>query len=131
MTIEAVLYARLSTFAGLAALIGNRAYPNVAPQGVSVPFLTWRWVSDVGYPAMGQDSGLTSARIQVDVIAASYLSMRAVSRQVRAALNRWRDPDADPPVIDCFRDTVLERAEDLGDAVLHLASLDFMLHYRE
>ena len=131
MTIDAVLLDRFSTFAGLVALVGDRIYANVAPQAVDLPFVTWRRVSAVRYPAMGSDSGIVSVRIQLDVIAKTYLSMRAVMDQLRAALQRWRDPDASPAVIDCTLENELEEVEDLADEVLHRGILDIMLHHRE
>ena len=131
MTIDATLYQRLSTFSGLTALTGDRLYPGVAPQSVNLPFVVWRRVSVVRYPAMGSDSGVVSVRIQFDIIAGTYSSMRAVVEQLRAALQRWRDPAASPEVIDCTIETELEQTEDLADAVLHRGIVDIILHHRE
>lgn len=131
MTIDATLYQRLSTFSGLTALVGARVYPGVAPAQVDLPFVVWRRVSVVRYPAMGSDSGVASARIQLDAIAGTYSSMRAVVEQLRAALQRWSDPDASPEVIDCEFANELEQTEDLADAVLHRGIVDIILHHRE
>lgn len=131
MSIDGTIYSRLSGAAGLTALAGDRLFPGVAPALVDVPFVVWRRVSVVRYPAMGSDSGLVSVRIQFDIIAGTYSSMRAVVEQLRAALQRWRDPAASPEVIDCTIETELEQTEDLADAVLHRGIVDIILHHRE
>jgi hypothetical protein len=129
VTIESVIYARLSGFAGLTALVSTRCYPNIAPQNVTVPFVTWRRVSAVRASGMGQDTGIVSARMQLDVFASTYLQMRAVSDQVRQALQRYRASGTDPEVLDTFMLNELDLFDDVTD--LHHGVTDVMIHYRE
>jgi hypothetical protein len=46
-TMDAALFSRLSSFAGLKALIGTRIYPAPAPQNAAYPLVTYQEVSRV------------------------------------------------------------------------------------
>lgn len=129
MTIEAVLFTRLSTFAGLTALVGTRIYPSVAPQNVTAPFVTYRRISAVRRSGFGQDIGIVSARFQLDAIALTYSSMRAVVEQIVLALQRWRSDLTNPAVIETFIENEYEIYEDEPD--LYHGAVDVIVHYRE
>ena len=128
MTIEAVLFTRLSTFAGLAALVSTRVYPLAAPQNVVLPYLTYRRVSSVRTSAFGSDTNNVTARFQIDVWAASFASARNVAEQVTLAMQRWRNTTG--TVVD---DTFIENQIDLYEPEIdtfHIA-VDIRTHYRE
>ena len=128
MTIEAVLYTRLSTFAGLTALVATRVYPLAAPQNVTAPYLTYRRVSAIRESAMGADANNVTARFQIDVWASSFASARNVAEQVRLAMQRWTN--ATGTTVD---DTFIENQIDLYDPEIdtfHIA-VDIRTHYRE
>lgn len=129
--VEPVVYARLSTFAGLTALVSTRIYPGVAPQNAALPMVTYRRISAQRPWGFGADAGLVVARMQFDVFAESYAASRAVAEQIRAALQRWSNEAATPAVLD----TVIENETDLyePDPVppLHHAVTDIMITYRE
>ena len=127
MTIEAVLFTRLSTFAGLAALVSTRVYPLAAPQNVVLPYLTYRRVSSVRTSAFGADTNNVTERFQIDVWAASFASARNVAEQVTLAMQRWRNTTG--TVVD---DTFIENQIDLYEPetdTFHIA-VDTRTHYR-
>lgn len=125
-----MLYDRLSGHAGLSALVSTRIYPNVAPQNVTVPFVTYRRVSAVRESGFGEDIGIVTSRFQLDMYAATYSGVRAIAEQVRAALQRYRASGTDPEVIDTFIENELETF-DAEPALLHRAVTDIQIHYRE
>lgn len=131
MTIESVLYTRLTTHAGLSALTALRVYPNVLPQNVSYPAISFRRVSSERPSAMGSDIGLVRARFQFDVWAESYdlaPGARTSAEQVRLALQRWSD--AGPPVVqEVFFLNDLDLFE--PQTALHHVALDFEVNYEE
>lgn len=114
---------------GLAALVGSRVYPTPAPQNVVAPFITYQRISATRRSGFGSDVGLVDARFQFDVIAATYISMRAVMDQLRQSLQRFRSAVSSPPVIDTFIENELDLYEDEND--LHHGVLDALLHYQE
>lgn len=90
MSIEARLYAQLTTHAGLAALIADRAYPVQLPQDVALPAVTYLRVSDA--PLLHRSGGAPTynrARFQVDAWATSYDGALALRKQIRAAMGAF------------------------------------------
>ena len=124
-----MIYDRATGHAGLSALISTRFYPNVAPQGVTVPFVTYRRVSAVRPSAFGADAGVVEARFQLDMYATTYSGVRAVAEQVRAAFQRWTNSSG-TVVYDCFIVSELE-SFDAEPALLHRAVTDILVHYAE
>ena len=131
MTIESVLYDRLTTHAGLAALTVLRIYPNVLPQGATMPAISYRRVSAGRPSAMGSDIGIVRARFQFDVWANNYDEadgVRPIAEQVRQALQRWNT--AGPPVV---QEVFFLNETDLYEPQtgLHHVALDFEVNYEE
>jgi len=87
--IETAVYTRLSTFAGLAALVSLRIYPNIMPQNTTMPACVYNVVSAQREKAMTPVTVMTTKRIQVNSYGTTYASAKAVSEQVRAALQWW------------------------------------------
>lgn len=79
-------YTTLAGYSGLSALVGARVYPDVAPQGVTCPYIVW---SEVGNNPMTSIGGgvpdCNNYRVQVTVVALTALNAREVAEQVRAA----------------------------------------------
>lgn len=129
MTIDAVLYTRLSGYAPLAALVGNRIYPDVAPQGVEVPFVVRRLIDEQRESGMGADLGLVAARHQFDVFGATHASRRSVMDALRAALQRWENLGSSPRVFDVL---IVSRQELFdGETELYRGILDVTVHHSE
>ena len=135
MSIESEIFDRLTGFAGLSALVGTRVYPQILPQDPTYPAISFRRVSAVRPSAMGSDVGVVFARFQVDVWDqddeagdAGYDSAKAVSEQVRLALQRWRTTTG-----TIVQDTFFITEQDLYvDALeVHHLALDFEVIYEE
>lgn len=129
MSVESEIYSRLTGFAGLTALVSSRIYPNLAPQKVAFPYVTYRRVSSVRESGMGDDIGIVSARFQFDVFSDTYLSARNALEQVRQALQRWRAPSGNPEIIDSLIENDLDTFE--PDPLVHHVLLDALIYYRE
>lgn len=128
MSVESVLFDRLTDFPALQALVSTRVYPVVLKQKTTLPALSYSRVSAERASAMGVDTGNVRARFQVDVWASSYASARDVTEQVRLALERYRN----------IIGTVIEDIYFLNDvdlyedetSIYHVA-LDFEVNYKE
>lgn len=120
-TIEAVR-AELAADAAVTALVGERIYPQVAPQGAAPPYVVMTVVSDVpsntfdGSPA----TRLVQSRIQVDCYARMYREARAVADAVDGVLGALSRPD-----LIAQREMTQESYE--NDAELHRVSMDFLV----
>lgn len=135
--LEAAVYARLAGFAGLAALAGTRIYPGARPQGALLPAVVYQRISTVRFSAMGVDSGVVKARVQLDAWALTFTAALDVKEQVRAALQRWRDAAAAVPILETFLDGEWNNKDETAEPVAtgqpgeFRAGLDVMIAYRE
>lgn len=85
--IEMALYAYLVNVAAVAALIGQRLYPNSAPPEKGYPYAVYKRVGGPRLGTMGGASGMDQASIVIDIWARTYASAKAVSIAIRQTLN--------------------------------------------
>jgi hypothetical protein len=91
MSADEEIYARVSGDAGVAALVGTRVYPLLAPQGAAYPFIRYQKISRVGEAvAFDAVNGVVNARFQFDAYAVTFTEARAIQDAVRACLDDWR-----------------------------------------
>jgi hypothetical protein len=92
LTIEAGLVYKLTTTAGLTALISTRVYLERIPQGATLPCLTYQRISTprvLAHDTSGS-AGTASPRFQFDAWATTYASAKSITDALRAALNGFR-----------------------------------------
>lgn len=120
MSLESDLYTRLSTFAGLTALVSTRIYPSRLPDNPTLPAVVYTRITTTHVLASG-DVPLVRARMQIDVWDDSYLDVVAVAAQVHAALDM-----ASPTGLVA---TIPENDSDDYDseALLHRKRMDFWI----
>ena len=90
MSLEAGLYTLLSGTAGVAALVGTRIYPVVAPQNATLRRITYFRVTDTpGYVFSTAAPKTGEPLFQVSCWGASYASAKAVAEAVKAVLGAY------------------------------------------
>jgi hypothetical protein len=129
--LEQALFTRLSTHAGLSALVSTRVYPLVAPQNPTLPYVTYQRVASSRVSAMGTDPGVAEALMQIDCWGETYLSALSVATKARLALERWRDGASDPEVLDAFIERDQDVFEDEAEPPLYRRSMDVRVWHRE
>lgn len=88
--LEEAIVSYLSGYSGLTSLVSTRVYPMRAPQSVTVPYVL---VQRISTPRMltqdmsGATGTLAHPRIQIEGWAETYLAAKAITDQVRAAMN--------------------------------------------
>ena len=85
------LFTRMTTHAGLSALVGTRVYPVQFRQSGTLPAIRYTTIGSTTPSAMGSDVGLTDYRYQIDIIDSTYSGANAVRVQLKLALVRWRN----------------------------------------
>ena len=128
MTVNADLTTILEAHAGLSALVGDRIHSNKLPQGETMPCITYRRISSTRISAMVADTGTVRAIYQYDVWATGYDSMRAVTEQLRQALQRYQGTDT-VEIEHIFVNPEIEFYED--ETELHHCAIDFEVIYKE
>lgn len=129
MTIVSAIYTRLQNTPTLTALIGTRAYRLIAPQGVIVPFVTYKCISSIREQGMGSDTGIVNSRWQFNAVAQSYEICSSICEGLLSGLQRWRDEAASVPVIDTSIEDVIDGYDD--DTALFNNIFELRIWYRE
>lgn len=87
MTIEDVIFSKLTAHAGLSAKIASRVYPVQLPQRPTLPALTYQRISTRFFPTRDQaHSSLERPRFQFDMYALTEKECSDVAQQLRSAL---------------------------------------------
>ena len=133
MTIESVLFTRLTGYAGLTALIGKRLYALVMPQAKGtekkLPCIVFQEISNKHIYSHSGESNLARSRYQFSCYDKTFAGARAVARQLQSALSAWSDMTVTPAVSVCFLDAEI----DLYDSTLETfrAVRDFVIWHKE
>lgn len=95
MTIANLLYSRLSTETGVAALVSTRVYPVLMPQSPTLPAISYQRISNTEQDGT---STLRVTRYQVDCWDDDYAGVQTLADAVRGALEEWTDTNQSPAV---------------------------------
>ena len=111
MSAEAAVNALLTAAAGVTALVSTRIYPTIAPEGTAPPLVVVELVSNVREPRIDAASAshLATSRIQLNLVAADYVTIKALREECIAACQFQRGviggvtvvailPDGDGPI---------------------------------
>lgn len=132
MSVDGAVLFRLENHAGLSALIGTRSFADRLPQGPVLPAVVFQRISTVRQRAMGSDPGIVMTRWQLSCWDSGKAGTKAVSAQVIAAFNRWRDTQDGTQIDDTFIDGELDDFEpDVGEIGFHRSLVDVIVHHRE
>ena len=100
MRIEQAIFNRLSTFAGLTALVGARIYPVRLPTRPDYPAISYFRVSRAANRTFGGNTPSASPRLQFDCWAKTYTGVKAIADQVIAALEGFSGTLGGPGGVD-------------------------------
>ena len=130
MNAHKAIYARLSGFAGLTALVGTRIAPDVIPSPAAWPAVTFHVIHTSTEKVSTSDPDLVMSLVQVDSFDKTRLGARTVAAQVMLALDRWRQTTAGGVTVDdCIFQTDMDAFE--PQSQVYQVSADFRLNYRE
>ena len=83
---ETALLRTLREDAGLSALVGNKVFALVIPQGTKLPCITFQRIGGMPANTLSGHSGLEEIDLQIDVWARDYDEAKAIAKAVRAAM---------------------------------------------
>lgn len=125
--IEEGLFKYLSSYQGLIALVGDRIYPYVMPDGCEKPSITYQRIGTEVVHTMQNDPGLTSPLFQINCWSEDFLDLLKVAKQVKLALQDFSGLMGDIAVQSVSLED--ERQEYESDTKLHSIQLDFLIWY--
>jgi len=138
MSLEQSLQNRATTDSTISSLVSTRVYPEAAPQAATLPYVVYSRVSTIRYPHITGPSGVVAARMQFDVIAATYAAAKPIADAIRLRFDGYRGTMGTSPNTTVVRNVTLENEMD-GLAVpvsgnapdKYRVILDFMFTYNE
>lgn len=125
MSVQNDIYSRLSTYAGLIALVDIKIYPLTVPQDIDLPYVSFFIVSDVPEHAMGADADIETIRVQISCWAYTFDEAKALEVQVKLALSRYRGGN----ILDVFVDSSLDLYD--GEEGIYHIPIDFIIFHKE
>lgn len=87
---EAVLRAALTNNATVAALLGTKVYPVVAPAEATYPFVTWRRIQVLRQQTLANPMGVPKVTVEFSIYGATYDQARQVADAMRQVLDGYR-----------------------------------------
>jgi hypothetical protein len=87
MNLEQGLVAYLRALPTVAALVGERIYPQAATQGAELPYITYLVVSRPRGKHLTGSNGVVRPRVQLDAYTRTYADLRSLSDALFAGLD--------------------------------------------
>ena len=126
------MFNRLTTHVGTRALIEQRVYPLVRPQGQKRSCVVYQKVSGPRVVLAGSDSGLAHPRFRFRCIAPTYPEVKALAVQVTAAFSRYSGTLVGETVQGTFPESEIDVPPDLDDDEgMYAVLVDFTFWHAE
>ena len=88
--IESAFYTFIKLQTGITALIGNRIYPDTAPESVTLPCLVFEKTGADRQLTFLKSSGVVTATLQLDIFANSRLAAETIVESIRLAFDGYQ-----------------------------------------
>lgn len=96
---EQVCRSAMVADAAVAALVGTRVYPVIAPATADIPFITWRRSGVQRQHTLAGPMGMPTVLLTVDIFAGTYEAVRDLADKVRLVLDGYGTAEADSVVV--------------------------------
>lgn len=128
--VQSAIVARLRSDDDLGALIGDRIYPHLFPQTVSLPAISYGTTIE---PVNANDgsTGTTNATLTLTIYASDYQTVRRVGDLTKASLDGWTStgtPAISPVLLITDRDG-FDKVDDGTDRVIPWREQEFSIWY--
>lgn len=128
---EEGLIARLLATSGVTNLVSQRVYPGRRPQGSSLPTITLSRISGAPMYTDDGETGLASARVQVDCWGTTYTSAKNAARAAIDSFSAYFGSSGGYTFQYVLLDAERDFSEPGADSAeyLYRTSLDFIVWY--
>ena len=130
-TVEENLYTLFTGSTAIAAVVGTRVYPVMAPQNATYPCLVYTRVSTPRFHTHDGASGMAQPRFQINLWADSFSAARTLADTVRTAVDGTKTVSGTAGVIRTLRivdETVLWSGD---PADRYMVALDAIINHAE
>lgn len=132
--IESAIYSLLKNDGTINGLVGTKIYPNLVPQSIAMPAITYQEISSPReYTASGA-TGTTEARFQINCWDDNYSGAKEVAEAVRKKLSGYKGTVGILKIQSCFlvdEDDMPQASPETDVLKRYGKRLDFILMYDE
>jgi hypothetical protein len=130
--LEEAMIAKLLATAAVTDLVSTRVYPGSVPQASAMPAIVVNRISGTPIYTDDGESGLQTARLELDCWGDTYSSAKTVARAVIAALSGFVGTVDDVEVQNTLLDAERDMREGGGNAAKYLfrTNLDFIVWFK-
>lgn len=128
MSLEDAVYSRLTTFAGLSALVSTRVYPLHLPQKPTYPCIAYRRAATDSEPLLSTDTDILKAKFEIASFSKAYDSSVSVGDQIRQAFQRFKGVESSITILDTILIDLDQSFE--ADYEIYETALTFEIWYR-
>jgi len=84
----------------VAAIVGQRIYPVIAPAAADLPFVTWRRSGVQRQHTLNGPMGMPTVLLSIELFALTYEAVRDLADRVRLSLDGYGGASADSVVVN-------------------------------
>jgi hypothetical protein len=121
MSYQEDIYNAIISDSAVAALVGARVYPDVAPGSAAAPFIVWNVISSDGTTTLDGQRSIMHPLLQFDCWATSRLAAVNLAAKLRAALEGFTLPG----LSECWLSFSNESAQRDQETGLFAETLEF------
>lgn len=130
MSLESGLYSALAADATVSSLVGTRIYPEIMPQDVTYPAISYQRISTVRLNMLSGVDDFTQVRIQIDCWDDNYSDVKTLALAVRDALDDAKLLGSQV-IQHCYMESMQDLSQVDGDRIDRRVSMDFMVFLNE
>ena len=130
MSLETGLYTALTSDSTISGLVNSRIYPEIMPQGVKYPAISYQRVSTVRTQMLSGVDDFTEVRVIIDCWDDSYSGVKAVADAVKSALDGVTVLGAQS-IQHCIMDGMSDLSQIDGDREDRRVSMEFLIYLNE
>lgn len=131
MSLEQGLHAALVADGTVNGLVAGRIYPEIMPQDVVYPAISYQRISTTRYQLLEGVDDFTQARLQVDCWCDSYAQVKTLALAVKSALDGVTGTLGAQAIQHCMLESMVDLSQVVGDKVHRRISMDFMIYLNE
>lgn len=131
MSLEEGLRSALVADGTVNGLIAGRIYPEIMPQDVVYPAISYQRISTVRYQMLEGVDDFTQARLQVDCWSDTYSGVKSLATAVKSALDGATGTLGSQAIQHCILESMIDLSQVVGDRVHRRISMDFLVYLNE
>ena len=95
-----VIYGILGATTAIQTLVSSRIYPHIAPQGVSMPFVTFATIQRRPTDTKNNVSKLDVYQVEINIFDPEYTACCTIADAIRTALDQKKDTTVNSVSVD-------------------------------